>query len=237
MRSSQAFIPHFFLPQRSRFFNFHRQLTATLAAPPKHVVLVSGGVESSTLLHLSSQQNRALTAVFFNYGQRAAEYELQACQAQCAACKIRDLVRLDLRNVSNTLASRSGQRRHIPLVHRNAALLGVTTSLAGQQGATRISIALCKDDSEWYPSASTPFIQAFRQVGGTLGIAIETPLLNMTKAEVISMGLSLGVDYAKTWSCMIGRGDVHCGRCGQCKNRKEAMQAMGVVEREGFYRS
>lgn len=59
----------------------------------------------------------------------------------------------------------------------------------------------------------------------------------MTKAEVVSAGLPLGVDYAKTWSCMIGRGGVHCGRCGQCKNRKEAMRAMGVVEREGFYRS
>lgn len=237
MRSYHAFVPHLLLPRLPRLVTIHRRSVATLVTPPKHVILVSGGVESSTLLHLSSRQNTALTAVFFNYGQRAAAYELKACRAQCAACEVQDLVQLDLRSISDVLGSRSGQRRHIPLIHRNAVLLGITSSLAGQQGARRISIAICKDDSDWYPSASPSFIRAFQEVGTTLGIRIETPFLDKTKAEVIGMGLSLGVDYTKTWSCMIGRGSAHCGRCGQCKNRREAMRRMEVVEQEGFYQS
>lgn len=203
----------------------------------RQIILLSGGVESSTLLHVTaSKEDCTITGLFCDYGQRAAQHELRACEAQCEQAHVRDLVRVDLTGVANAFQKRSKERRHMPLHHRNAVLLSVALSLAGQEDTDRISVAICKDDIKWYPSASVDFIRAFQDVGQTLdGVRIEAPLEKLTKREVIQLGETVGVPWGSTWSCMIGRGNGHCGRCVQCRARKRAFDEAGVVESEGFY--
>lgn len=207
------------------------------SAENRHIVLLSGGVDSSTLLRLiSAERDSHITGMFFDYGQRAVRQELRACQAQCEEAGISDFVQVDLRGVSSAFQRRVKERRHIPLHHRNVVLLSLGLSLAGQEDAKGISVAICKDDMSWYASASKKFLNAFREVGRALGdVEIEAPLEAMSKSEVVRKGEELGVEWSSTWSCMIGRSEVHCGRCRQCRSRKKAFEEAGVSEVEGFY--
>lgn len=213
--------------------------TSSSSAPSdaRHIVLLSGGVESSTLLHLAAAEPRThVTAMFFDYGQRAAHHELRACKSQCSQAGVSDLLCLDLRAVTSGLQSRSRERRHVPLYHRNGVLLSLGLSLAGQEGASRVSVAVCADDGGWYASASREFVDAFREVGRILDwVEVEAPLIEMSKSDVVGRGEEMGVDWSETWSCMIGHGERHCGRCVQCRARKEAFAETGVVEALGFY--
>lgn len=211
--------------------------TPELSRQPRHIILLSGGVESSTLLHVAaSKGGHEITGLFCDYGQRAAHHELRACEAQCKHAHVTDLLQVDLTSVTSAFQKRSTERRHVPLHHRNGVLLSLGLSLAGQEGASRISVAICKDDASWYLSASPDFLRAFREVGQTLGgVAIESPLEQLTKREVIQLGEAAGVRWESTWSCMIGRGDGHCGRCVQCRARKRAFEEAGVAEVDGFY--
>lgn len=208
----------------------------------KQVVLVSGGVESSTLLHLTAQQSdgRPILALFMDYGQRAAAEELAASRAQCARCGVGELMEVDVRGVGAAAAARErrGQRRFVPVAHRNLLLLSVATSLAAAEGGVgAVLVALCADDTGWYPSASGGFLDAFRGVVGSLGEPwdVRAPLIGLSKTQVVAAGARAGVEFSATWSCMVG-GAAHCGRCVQCKARKRAFAEAGVEEPVGFYR-
>lgn len=206
----------------------------------KHIVLLSGGVDSSTVLHdlRSRVDGSLLTAMFFQYGQRATRHELKAVREQCEQMNVRDLVEVDLEGMSKTFGSRRSDRMHVPLVHRNLILLAAATSLAGQEQIKHIWLAVTADDSGWYASAERNFLQAARECITTLGdgIYVHTPLLELNKAEVIQHGHDIGVRFETTWSCMIGRCEIHCGRCIQCRARKAAFAEAGIEEDSGFYR-
>lgn len=176
-------------------------------------------------------------ALFFDYGQRGADRERPAVNAQCDALGIERALEIDLRELGTTMRARQGsERRHVPLHHRNAVLLSIAASVAAQEHRTDIWIALCKDDVTWYPSASEPFVDAMRHTLFTLDsrFRLHTPFIDMTKSEVVDTGLKHGVDFATTWSCMLGY-ERHCGRCAQCKARKQALQKCKVAEPPDFY--
>lgn len=204
-----------------------------MSKPPIELLLLSAGVESATLLHLLRE--RPLTALCVDYGQRAAAQELRHAQGLCerldvplralpAAC-LGDAFRLD-----------QSRKLHVPLPHRNLVLLAVAVSYAAQVGATRIHLAINRDDAEQHPSASQHFIAAFRATAETLaGPRIEAPLIDADKAEVVRRGAALGVDYTATYSCLLGY-PRHCGSCPQCLSRRAAFARAGVVEPPDFYR-
>lgn len=176
-------------------------------------------------------------ALFFDYGQRGADRERRAVNAQCDALGIARALEIDLRELGTTMRARQGsERRHVPLHHRNAVLLSIAASVAAQEQGTDIWIALCKDDISWYPSASEPFVDAMRHTLFTLDnrFRLHTPFIDMTKSEVVDTGLKHGVDFATTWSCMLGY-ERHCGRCAQCKARKQAFRKCKVAEPPVFY--
>lgn len=205
----------------------------------KQIVLLSGGVESSTVLrHVHSTHPDNVIPLFFDYGQRARESERRASRAQCKQLSLGEdaLVEADLSPVGEMLRARQVERRHVPLFHRNAVLLSVAASLAAQEGATGVWIAVSADDASWYPSASPEFV---RRMGAVLqaldaGLQLHAPLVRMRKADVVRWGTRLGVEWESTWSCML-RYDRHCGRCVQCKARRTAFAECGVVEMDGFY--
>lgn len=191
--------------------------------PISQVILLSGGVESATLLH-AEREHGLLHPVFIDYAQRAAAQERRAAAAQCAALGL-SLKRLDMAELGRAFREGQSKQYHVPLPHRNLVILGVGLSYASQVGAQRLCLALNREDLAGYASAGPSFLQAFRALAATLErIEVATPFAHLGKAEIIRMGHGLGVDYRYTYSCLLGRMPP-CGRCPQCLKRKTAFAA------------
>lgn len=196
--------------------------------PPDSLVLLSGGIESATLLHLEKRRSRT-RALFVDYGQRAATREREAATAQCRALDLPVEI-LELASLGETFRRGHAWQAHVPLPHRNLALLGLAFSFAADRGACRLCLALNRDDADAYASASSSFVESFRALAATLDdIEIATPLAAWDKAGVIRHGLELGVDYALSYSCLLGR-PVPCGACPQCEKRRAAFAAVGIPD-------
>ncbi|WP_437288884.1 7-cyano-7-deazaguanine synthase [Sorangium sp. So ce406] len=197
------------------------------------IVLTTGGADSTTLLHLTHTRARVVP-VFVDYGQRAAHREHQAAERQCAALGL-TLRRFDMGAVGAAFRAEQQAKLHIPLPHRNLVVLSLAVSYAAQIEAAAIAIAVIRDDVDGYASASLRFLEALRGLVSTLGpVAIDTPLIGFDKSAVLAEGVRLGIDFAQTYSCMLGY-ERHCGRCPQCKKRRAAFIAAGMPESPGFY--
>lgn len=198
------------------------------------VVLLSGGVDSAVLLHRVARSGKT-TPLFFDYGQRAAKQERAAARAQCTSLEL-ELVCLDIASVGHTFAAEKQSKPHVPVPHRNLVLVSLALSYAASVEAAAVALSVIRDDVDWYASASLGFLEALRELARTLDAAtIETPFVAHEKAAVIADGKGLGVNFAQTYSCMVGH-DLHCGRCHQCLARRNALAHAGVVEAEDFYR-
>lgn len=139
----------------------------TEIARGKAVVLLSGGVESTTLLYSMHKQavvhGGSVLAVFTDYGQRGGAREREASRAACHRLGI-TLVELEAGQVGEAFRARQKQRLHVPVPHRNLLILSLALSLAAQEGAAAIALALQAGDVGWYPSASLDFVSEFRKV-------------------------------------------------------------------------
>lgn len=198
------------------------------------VLLLSGGVESSTLLRLEARTHEVVP-IFLDYAQRAAAQEWIAAQAQCGQLAVRPPVRLDLARVGETFRAGQEKKYHVPLPHRNVVALSLALSYAVQGSAQAIAIAVTADDDLAYASASANFIAHFRSICLMLdGVDIRTPLANLHKHEVVRHGVQLGVDFSTTYSCLLGYAR-HCGRCPQCAKRKAAFEIAEIAEPADFY--
>lgn len=186
-------------------------------------MLLSGGIESTTVLHMEYEAGTDITPLFVDYAQRGAEMERQACRAVCETLSL-ELVEMDASGIGGGFRALQGKRRlHVPVPHRNLLILSIALSLASQQQARAIVLALQADDGAWYPSASPSFVESFTHTAATLEpqIAFEAPLRAMRKPDVIRAGAALHVDFARSYSCMLG-GELHCGTCRQCLDRRAA---------------
>lgn len=200
------------------------------------VLLLSGGVESITLLHQLAGQGEMVQALFIDYGQRAAVYERAAAETHCEQLGV-ELVPLELAQVGDVFRRGQERKAHVPLPHRNLVALSLGVSYATNLGAQRLYLAANQQDTVEYASSSHAFLAQFRMVCGLLGdVQLATPLIGLSKTEIVARGMNLGVDYATTYSCLLGY-PLHCGRCQQCVRRRAAFHEAGYVEPEGFYRS
>jgi 7-cyano-7-deazaguanine synthase len=191
------------------------------------IILLSGGIDSVTLLHLKQREGAHLHALFADYGQRAAAEEWRAAHYHANVLAV-PLTRLDLAQVGETFRSGQTQRLHVPLPHRNLVALALGLSYAAQIGAQRIHLALNRDDVSAYPSASQQFLDSFNAMARSLGdFLIETPLLALDKTQVILQALALGIDLNQTYSCLLGYPKA-CGHCPQCVHRDAALLAAGL---------
>src|SRR5882724_4228917 len=207
------------------------------------VVLLSGGMDSCVCAALASRDHDA-AAVHVSYGQRTEERERRAFFAICDRLGIRD--RLLVRNEALSAIGGSALTdrnigvpeshvigHHIPITYvpfRNAHFLSVAVSWAEVLGATRIYIGAVEQDSSGYPDCRPAYYQAFNQViklGTKDGqIEIVTPLIQLRKAEIVSLGLELGAPLDLTWSCY-SREDRACGVCESCRLRLRAFREAG----------
>ncbi len=219
----------------------------------KAVVLVSGGLDSATALAIAKSQSFEIHAISFDYGQRHRQ-ELEAAQHVCRAQGVVEHVRF---KVDTSIFRGSALTNDIPVPHnrdesamaagipvtyvpaRNTIFLSVGLGLAESIGANDLFIGVNAVDYSGYPDCRPEFITAFEAMAnlatkaGVEGqrLRIHTPLILLTKAQIILTGLSLGVDYGLTHSCYDPLPDgTSCGECDSCQLRLKGFQEAGAVD-------
>jgi 7-cyano-7-deazaguanine synthase len=225
-----------------------------MTTKPRAVVLLSGGLDSTTILALAKRSGFELYAVSFRYGQRH-EIELSAAARIAAAMGVAKhiVVDVDLRQLGGSaLTSDIAVPKsetvddigaEIPVTYvpaRNTVFLAYSLAWAETLGAGDIFIGVNAVDYSGYPDCRPEYIEAFERmanlatkaaVEGTQPIKIHTPLIHLTKAQIIKTGLSLGVDYSMTTSCYDPATDgTSCGHCDACLLRRKGFADIGLVD-------
>lgn len=215
----------------------------------KAVVLVSGGLDSATCLAIAAAQNYACHAMSFNYGQRAvSELEAAIKVAKHAGVIEHKIIQLDMGVIGgsaltdNAIAVPECESEGIPVTYvpaRNTIFLAYALSWAEVLGADAIFIGVNARDYSGYPDCRPDYIAAFQKLinlatkAGIEGkkILLETPLIDLSKAEIIKTGSRLAVDYSITVSCYQAnaKGEA-CGRCDSCRFRMQGFREADVVD-------
>lgn len=215
----------------------------------KAVVLVSGGLDSATCLAIAAAQNYQCFAMSFNYGQRSLS-ELEAAKQLVKQAGVSDykVINLDMAAIGGSALTDSAiavpeqESEGIPVTYvpaRNTVFLAYALSWAEVLGADAIFIGVNARDYSGYPDCRPAYIAAYQTLinlatkTGIEGrtISLETPLIDLSKAEIIKTGKRLGVNYAITVSCYQanGRGEA-CGRCDSCRFRSQGFREAGVPD-------
>ena len=213
----------------------------------KAVILTSGGLDSATVLAMAHDAGRQCYALSFDYGQRhRAELNAAARVATSVEGTVHKTVSLDLRGIGgsaltdDTIAVPVEPTEGIPATYvpaRNTVFLSIALGWAEVIGASEIYIGVNAVDYSGYPDCRPAFIEAFGALtavatkAGVEGdpIKICTPIIDMTKAEIITRGLALGVDYGQTVSCyQATEAGMACGRCDSCRLRAQGFLEAGV---------
>ena len=215
----------------------------------KAVVLVSGGLDSATVLAMARSQGYACHALSFDYGQRhRAELQAAARVATALGAVEHKTITLDLAGIGGSaltdtaIAVPEQASDGIPVTYvpaRNTVFLALALGWAEVIAAQDIFIGVNAVDYSGYPDCRPEFIASFEKTANLATKAgvegrpfhIHTPLIQLSKAEIIGEGQRLGVDYAITVSCYQaddqGRA---CGRCDSCRLRREGFAAAGVAD-------
>ncbi len=218
------------------------------------VLLLSGGLDSTTMLALAVQQGFEVHAMTFRYGQRHSS-EIEAARRVARHYGVRDhvVVDIDLRTFGGSALTADidvpkdrtddAIAHGIPITYvpaRNTIFLSFCLAWAEVLGASDIFIGVNALDYSGYPDCRPEYVAAFQTmanlatrggVEGTTPIRIQTPLLQLTKREIVQIGISLGVDYSLTLSCYDPTSDgVACGHCDACQLRMRGFSEAGVAD-------
>ncbi len=206
-------------------------------------IVVSGGMDSITLLY--EQRHRIALGISFDYGSNHNAREIPFAELHCKRLGIRHItVRLDFmrRYFKSSLLDGADA---IPEGHyaddnmkstvvpfRNGIMLSIAAGIAESQGLRNVFMANHGGDHTIYPDCRPEFVSAMNEAvrtGTYANVTISAPYTNITKGEIARRGAALGIDYSETWSCYKG-GDRHCGKCGTCVERREALAEAGVAD-------
>ena len=215
----------------------------------KAVVLLSGGLESTTTLAQAIDDGCEVTAISFRYGQRHSR-ELESAENVCKHYGIRHVViDIDLSSYRSALTrqdidvpmDRPGDlAEEIPVTYvpaRNIVFLSIAAGLAESVDAERIYIGANVVDYSGYPDCRPEFFEAYEDMlakgtkAGVEGhpVRICTPILNLSKADIVRLGKKLKAPLEMTWSCYNG-GDKACGHCDSCRLRLEGFRQAGYKD-------
>ena len=220
----------------------------------KAVILLSGGLDSTTTLVIAQNSGFKLFGLTFRYGQRH-KYEITAAQKIAQAYNLvnHKITEIDLRTFGGSALTddldvpkdrKNGtMNKSIPITYvpaRNTIFLSFALAWAEVLGTNDIFLGVNSMDYSGYPDCRPEYIQSFANmanlatkagVEGKQSIKIQTPLINMTKKEIIKKGLKLGVDYSLTHSCYDPENDgISCGRCDACQIRLRGFQEAGIPD-------
>ena len=211
----------------------------------KVVVLLSGGMDSVTALHAALREHEVVAALSFDYGAKHHARELPMAAWQCAVSGVSHCtfpLPFVVGEFSSDLLTGGGdipdghyeeesmKRTVVPF--RNGIMLSIAAGFAESRGAQGVVIAAHAGDHAIYPDCRegflAPMAEAIR-VGTYAGVCLLRPFVAMDKAAIALLGNELGVDFSRTWSCYKG-GEIHCGTCGTCVERREAFQLTAIPD-------
>lgn len=217
-------------------------------------MLLSGGIDSTTVLAIAKNDGYDLYCITFCYGQRhLREVEFAKKSADAFRAKEHHILNIDLGRLGGSALtdgtdvpkfhSLNDINKGIPVTYvpaRNTIFLAYSLALAEIKHAQDIFIGVNAIDYSGYPDCRQEFIRSFEQmaniaikkaVEGKLKISVKTPLLNMTKGEIIKLGFRLGVDYGLTHSCYDPPiNGAFCGHCDSCLIRKKGFEEAGEID-------
>ncbi|MDE5783664.1 MAG: 7-cyano-7-deazaguanine synthase QueC [Prevotella sp.] len=207
------------------------------------ILILSGGMDSTTLLY--DYRDRIALAVSFDYGSKHNAREIPCAKLHCQRLGIEHLV-IPLQFMAQYFESsllEGGEP--IPEGHyaddnmkstvvpfRNGIMLSVAVGLAESRGLQYVMMANHGGDHTIYPDCRPEFVDAFDRTAcaGTFnGVRLLSPYTHLTKGQIAARGALLGIDYSETWSCYKG-GEKHCGKCGTCVERQEALAEAGISD-------
>lgn len=214
---------------------------------PAAVVLASGGMDSCVTTAIAAREY-TLALLHLNYGQRTEAREVQAFHSLADYFNAERRLVISMEHLSK-IGGSSLTDQTIPVNHadlyrsdiptsyvpfRNANMLSVAVSWAEVIGATAIFVGAVQEDSSGYPDCRREFYEAFNAVIRTgtkpsTSIEIVTPVIAMSKAEIILRGVALGAPFHLTWSCY-QREDIACGVCDSCALRLRGFQRAGIED-------
>ena len=211
----------------------------------KVVVLLSGGMDSVTAFHQAMSEHEVVAGLSFDYGAKHHAKELPMAAWHCARAGVPhriaalDFIALefqsDLLRSGGSIPDGHYEEESMKLTvvpFRNGIMLAIAAGFAESRGAEGIIIAAHAGDHAIYPDCREEFLEPMARAiaGGTYArIALLRPFVSIDKAGIARRGAGLGVDFSHTWSCYKG-GELHCGSCGTCVERREAFLLAGVPD-------
>lgn len=218
-------------------------------APTKAVVLLSGGLDSATVLAMAREQGYLCYALSFDYGQRhRSELFAAARVAQSLGAREHRVINLDLTGwggsalTDDNIAVPTAETSGIPVTYvpaRNTIFLSLALAWAETLGAGSIFAGMNAVDYSGYPDCRPEYVAAFQtmarlatraQVEG-VALTIHTPIIQMSKADIVREGTRLGVDYGLTVSCyQADSAGLACAVCDSCRLRREGFRVAGIAD-------
>ncbi len=206
-------------------------------------IIYSGGLDSTTLLY--EKREHIALAVTFDYGSNHAQQEIACAKWHCEHLGIdhaivnlsffKEYFTSSLISGADTIPNGSYDEKNMKstvVPFRNGIMLSIACGMAESRELTRVLIANHGGDHAIYPDCRPEFIAAMdaaMQAGTYIGVRIEAPYTNLTKADLVRKGTEMGIDYGHTYSCYRG-GERHCGLCGTCTERREAFRECGIKD-------
>lgn len=207
------------------------------------LLVLSGGMDSTTMLY--DYADRIALAVTFNYGANHNAREIACARYNCERLGI-ELVKVDMDFIGRLFNSsllggadaipegnyNDDNMRSTVVPFRNGIMLAAAAGLAESRGLHTLMLANHSGDHAIYPDCRPGFVEAMSRAiseGTYEHIGIFAPYTGLSKGQIAARGKELGIDYSHTYSCYKG-GERHCGRCGTCRERREAMAEAGIQD-------
>ena len=205
------------------------------------VIILSGGMDSVTMLY--DYKDRIAVAISFDYGSNHNNKEIPFARLHCERLGIRHIViplsfmaeyfKSSLLSGADDIpegnyADENMKSTVVPF--RNGIMLSVAVGIAESNELKYVMMANHGGDHTIYPDCRPEFVESFSaaaKAGTYVGVTLFAPYTSLTKADIARRGKELGIDYSETWSCYKG-GEVHCGKCGTCVERKEALAEANI---------
>ena len=211
----------------------------------KALCIISGGMDSTTSAYIAKKDGYDLVAIHFDYGQRTEKKERECFLQICKDLQIQKQFILDAKFIAkiggNALTDTNLQIRknslkkdtpntYVPF--RNGIFLSIAGAVAEKECCEAIFIGVVEEDSSGYPDCTKDFIFAMKNAinsgtGGDFKVEIKTPLINLSKTEIVKKAIELGVSLEHTWSCYV-ENEVACGVCDSCLLRLNGFKKANI---------